>query len=187
MPMSDMIVGDKGGYYFIPQIDAAGSAGEGNISSPYGDNARVNIGESSWDLIARLGAELGLPGGSVGGGVTGVHSKTTLAMPDEYQAYGAPETVEYGNRRGFVPTEYDFNASVGPHTGTVNVQPRTEGAPRDGFGGRSAWDFGYKYAPSDDESFSISATPFGRRVMKDRETGETEMERRIMARYATKF
>jgi hypothetical protein len=175
------------GYYVAPQFDASGSGGEGNISSPYGQSQRVNIGENSWDAVARLALQLGVPIGSVTGGVTGTHNKTTLSMPDEYQAQGAPETVEYGNRRGFVPTNYDLSATVGPHTGTVNVQPRMNDALRDGFGGRSAWDFGYKYKPSEDESLSITATPFGRRVVKDRKTGETEMDRSIMARYATRF
>jgi len=119
--------------------------------------------------------------------VTGVHNKTTMSMPDELQAYGAPSSVEYGNRRGFVPTNYDFNASTGPHTGTVNVQPRMEGAARDGFGGRSVWDFGYQYSPDEDTSFSVNATPFGRRTVTNSETGETAMDRSIMARYNRRF
>lgn len=187
MPMSDMIVGQGDGYYVAPQFDAAGSGSAGNISSPNGQSGRVNIGEQSWGAVARLALQLGVPIGSLTGGVTGVHNKTTLSMPDEYQANGAPGVVEYGNRRGFVPTNYDVSATVGPHTGTVDVQPRMDGAARDGFGGRSAWNFGYEYGPSDGESFSINATPFGQRVVRDRETGETEMERKIMARYATKF
>ena len=174
------------GFSVIPQFDAAASGGESNRSVPWGDG-RINIADETMGGIARLGASLNFPGGNLTGGVTGVHDKTTRRFPDELQAYGAPESVEYGNRRGFVPTNYDLSGTYGRHTGTVNVQPRREGADRDAIGGRSVLDLGYAYRPSEDESFSINATPFGRRVVKNYKTGETEMDRSIRVQYNRRF
>ena len=174
------------GFSVIPQFDAAASGGESNRSVPSGDG-RINIADETMGGIARLGASLNFPGGNLTGGVTGVHDKTTRRFPDELQAQGAPGSVESGNRRGFVPTNYDLSGTSGRHTGTVNVQPRREGADRDAIGGRSVWDLGYAYRPSEDESFSINATPFGRRVVKNYKTGETEMDRSIRVQYNRRF
>ena len=174
------------GFSVIPQFDARVSGGESNRSVPWGDG-RINIADETMGGIARLGASLNFPGGNLTGGVTGVHDKTTRRLPDEWQAYGAPETVEYGNRRGFVPTNYDLSGTYGRHTGTVNVQPRREGADRDAIGGRSAWNLGYEYRPSEAESLSITGNPFGRRVMKNYKTGETEMDRSIRVQYNRRF
>ena len=174
------------GFSVIPQFDAAASGGESNRSVPSGDG-RINIADETMGGIARLGASFNFPGGNLTGGVTGVHDKTTRRFPDELQAQGAPKSVEYGNQRGFVPTNYDLSGTYGPHTGTVNVQPRREGADRDAIGGRSVFDLGYEYRPSEDESFSINATPFGRRVVKNYKTGETEMDRSIRVQYNRRF
>ena len=174
------------GFSVIPQFDAAASGGESNRSVPWGDG-RINIADETMGGIARLGASLNFPGGNLTGGVTGVHDKTTRRFPDELQAQGAPGSVESGNRRGFVPTNYDLSGTSGRHTGTVNVQPRREGADRDAIGGRSVLDLGYEYRPSEDESFSINATPFGRRVVKNYKTGETEMDRSIRVQYNRRF
>jgi hypothetical protein len=174
------------GFSVIPQFDARVSGGESNRSVPWGDD-RINIADETMGGIARLGASLNFPGGNLTGGVTGVHDKTTRRFPDELQAQGAPGSVESGNRRGFVPTNYDLSGTSGRHTGTVNVQPRREGADRDAIGGRSVWDLGYAYRPSEDESFSINATPFGHRVVKNYKTGETEMDRSIRVQYNRRF
>ena len=182
----EQAVVESDGFSVIPQFDARVSGGESNRSVPSGDG-RINIADETMGGIARLGASLNFPGGNLTGGVTGVHDKTTRRFPDELQAYGAPETVEYGNRRGFVPTNYDLSGTYGRHTGTVNVQPRREGADRDAIGGRSVFDLGYEYRPSEDESFSINATPFGRRVVKNYKTGETEMDRSIRVQYNRRF
>jgi len=182
----EQAVVESDGFSVIPQFDARVSGGESNRSVPWGDD-RINIADETMGGIARLGASLNFPGGNLTGGVTGVHDKTTRRLPDEWQAYGAPETVEYGNRRGFVPTNYDLSGTYGRHTGTVNVQPRREGADRDAIGGRSAWNLGYEYRPSEAESLSITGNPFGRRVMKNYKTGETEMDRSIRVQYNRRF
>jgi hypothetical protein len=174
------------GFYVTPQVDVSVSSGSTNQKVPWGPGDRINLAKDTLEGIARLGAEVGFPGGSVSGGVTGVHDKTTLRLPDEWQAYGAPDQVNYGNRRGFVPVNYDVSGTYGSHTASVNMQPRREGAHRDNIGGRAVWDFGYEYRPSESTSFSVNATPFGRRVVDPR-TGATETDRSVMGRYTTRF
>ena len=67
-----------------------------------------------------------------------------------------------------------------------NVTPRQEGVSRDAPRGRSVLDLGYAYS-TPEATFSVQATPFGRRVVTDPKTGDTEMDRSVMARYTSRF
>lgn len=175
--------------YIRPQIDARGGISESNRRVPFGPDKTVQIRDRNMSGIARLGAEAGFPGFSgndrLSGGVTGTYDRTKRLFPDEYKPFGYPSDARFGPR-GFAPTGYDVRYSSGPNTFLGNVTPRQEGVSRDAPRGRSVLDLGYAYS-TPEETFSVQATPFGRRVVTDPKTGDTEMDRSVMARYTSRF
>ena len=174
--------------YLRPQFDARFGIGERNRRVPFFEDT-VTIRDRNMGGIARLGAEVGFPGFSgndrLSGGVTGTYHRTKRLFPDEYKPFGYPSDARFGPR-GVVPVGYDVNYSSGQNTFSANVTPRQEGVSRDALGGRSVYNFGYTRS-TPEASYSVEATPFGRRVVTDPKTGDTEMDRSIMARYTTRF
>jgi len=174
--------------YLRPQFEASFGIGESNRRVPFFEDT-VKIRDRNMGGIARLGAEIGFPGFSgndrLSGGVTATYDRTKRLLPDEFIAFGAPSDIRFGPR-GVVPRGYDVSYSSGPHTFSGNVTPRQEGVSRDAPGGRSVLDLGYTYS-TPEASYSLQATPFGRSVVTDQKTGDTEMDRSIMARYTTRF
>jgi len=175
--------------YFRPQFDASFGIGESNRRVPFGPDNTVQIRDRNMGGIGRLGAEIGFPGFSgndrISGGVTATYDRTKRLLPDEFIAFGAPSDIRFGPR-GVVPRGYDVSYSSGRHTFSGNVTPRQEGASRDAPGGRSVYNLGYTYS-TPEATYSLQATPFGRRVVTNQKTGDTEMDRSIMARYTTRF
>ena len=171
--------------YLRPQFDARFGIGESNRRVPFFEDT-VKIRDRNMGGIARLGAEIGFPGFSgndrLSGGVTGTYARTKRLLPDEF---GGPSDIRFGTR-GIVPVDYNVNYSSGPHTFSANVTPRLEGVSRDAPGGESVSTFNYAYS-TPEKTYSLQATPFGRRVVTDPKTGDTEMDRSIMARYTTRF
>ena len=168
--------------YIRPQLDARFGIGESNRRVPFFEDT-VTIRDRNMGGIGRLGAEIGFPGFSgndrISGGVTATYDRTKRLLPDEFIAFGAPSDIRFGPR-GVVPRNYDVSYSSGPHTFSGNVTPRQEGVSRDAPGGRSVLGLGYARS-TPKATYSFQATPFGRRVVTDPKTGDTEMERRVRA------
>lgn len=175
--------------YLRPQFDASFGIGESNRLVPFGPGNTVKIRDRNMGGIGRLGAEIGFPGFSgndrISGGVTATYDRTKRLLPDEFIAFGAPSDIRFGPR-GVVPRGYDISYSSGEHTFSGNVTPRLEGVGPHAPGGRSVLGLGYARS-TPKATYSFKATPFGRRVVTDPKTGDTEMDRSIMARYTTRF
>ncbi len=169
--------------YIRPQLDARFGIGESNRRVPFGPDKTVQIRDRNMSGIARLGAEIGFPGFSgndrLSGGVTGTYDRTKRLFPDEYKPFGYPSDARFGPR-GFVPRGYDVSYFSGPNTFSGNVTPRQEGVSRDAPGGRSVYKFGYTHS-TPEATYSLQATPFGRSVVTNQKTGDTEMERLFRA------
>jgi len=171
--------------YLRPQFDARFGIGESSRRVPFGPGNTVKIENEHRSGVGRLGAEFGFPGFSgndrISGGVTGTYDYYKTLLPDEFGGPSDPRFTE-----GVVLRNYDVRYSSGPHTFSGNVTPRQEGVSRDAPGGRSVLNLGYTYS-TPKASYSVETIPFGRSVVTNQKTGDTEDEWSIMGRYTTRF